>query len=180
MIFPELRSDRLMLRRITVNDKVKVFEGLSNKDVIRYYGVSYDTLDSIQEQMDWYEYLEDSGTGLWWAITDDKDGTFYGACGLSDIDFEHLKAEVGIWILPEYWGKGLMSEASKLMLHYGFNRINLHRLEGTVEAGNEVALKAFQKLGFLLEGTMRESEIKDGKFISIHLIGMLKQEFDLV
>jgi len=179
MIFPELRSDRLLLRRISITDKVKVFEGLSNKDVIRYYGVSYETLDSIQEQMDWYQDLEDSGTGLWWAITDIEDGTFYGACGLSDIDFEHLKAEVGIWILPDFWGKGLMSEATKLVLQYGFNRLSLHRLEANIEADNDVALKAFQKLGFKLEGTLRDSEIKGGKFISVHLIAMLRQEFEL-
>jgi [ribosomal protein S5]-alanine N-acetyltransferase len=179
MIFPELKSDQLFLRRIIIADKGKIFEGLSNKDVIRFYGVSYDTLDSIQEQMDWYQDLEDTGTGLWWAITDARDGTFYGACGLHDIDFDHLKAEIGIWILPQFWGRGLMTAATKLMLQYGFGRLNLHRLEGNLETGNETALKAFLKLGFQLEGTLRDAEIKEGKFISVHLIGMLQHEFSL-
>ena len=66
--FPTLQTTRLELRQFKASDLSKVFQGLSNKQVIRYYGVSYSTLEATEEQMDWFESLWNSGTGIWWAI----------------------------------------------------------------------------------------------------------------
>lgn len=165
-------TERLLLRKITISDKPKIFEGLSHEDVIKYYGVSYNTLEETQTQMDWFESLEREGTGIWWAICSANNNVFYGAGGLNSLSEQHRKAEAGFWLLPEHQGKGIMTEAMPLILQYGFNQLQLHRIEGIVESENMVCKKVVEKLGFVYEGTMRDCEIKNNRFISLDIYAM--------
>lgn len=148
--------------------------GLSHPDVIKYYGVSYDNLDACDVQMAWFKALEEEGKGYWWAICLKEDNTFVGAGGFNDLEKDHKKAEFGFWLLPEFWGKGYMQEAAKAMIETAFNQWGLHRIEGFVETNNSACKKAIAKLGFEHEGTMRECEQKDGKWISIDIFANIQ------
>lgn len=66
-----------------------------------------------------------------------------------------------------------MSEAMPLICDYGFNQLGLHRIEGYVDTENTNCKKTIGKLGFLCEGTMRECEIQDGRFISLDIYAKL-------
>lgn len=162
-------TERLLLRKIKLTDREKVFEGLSHEDVIRHYGVSHKTLEDTQIQMDWFESLEREGTGIWWAICSLDDDTFYGAGGLNSLSEKHRKAEIGLWLLPQYWGKGIMTEAMTQILEYGFEALKLHRIEGFIESENIACKRAVEKLGMRHEGTMRECELKNGRFIDLDI-----------
>lgn len=162
-----------MLRQFTEGDLEHVFKGLSHPDIIRYYGVSYDSLEATKEQMAWFAGLEQTGTGIWWAVCSADNTTFYGAGGLNDLKQQHRKAEIGFWLFPEFWGKGIMTEAMPLICNYGFNMLGLHRIEGLVETGNTNCKKAMAKLDFVHEGTMKDCEIKNGKFISLDIYAKL-------
>ncbi|MCY7290866.1 MAG: GNAT family N-acetyltransferase, partial [Ferruginibacter sp.] len=84
-MFPELNTDRFLLRQILPNDKAKIFEGLSHAEVIKYYGVSFKTLDAVQAQMDFYEEILNAGSGIWWAICyKNCPQELIGACGFND------------------------------------------------------------------------------------------------
>ena len=96
-----------------------------------------------------------------------------GAGGLNDISADHLKAEVGLWLLPEYWGNGFMQEAMPLICNYGFETLGLHRIEGFVDSKNANCKRAMAKLDFNFEGTMVDCEIKDDKFASIDIFAKL-------
>ena len=109
---PSIQTDRLLLRPIVSSDIQNIFHGLSNPEVAKYYAVSYATLEATQEQMDWYAQPQQ----CWWAICSLDGQTFYGAGGLNDISTENKKAEIGLWLLPDFWGKGIMSEAMPLIL----------------------------------------------------------------
>lgn len=167
--FPILESERLLLRQITDSDLANVFKGLSDPEIIKYYGVSFDTLEATKEQMAWFANLEKTGTGIWWAVCAKEDGRFLGGGGLNDLSQEHKKAEIGFWLLKENWGKGYMSEAMPLIFDHAFNTIGLHRIEGFVESENVKCKKAVAKLNFILEGTMVDSEIKNGEFVSVEI-----------
>lgn len=172
--FPVIESKRLILRQFTQQDLEHVFLGLSNPDVVRYYGVHYDTLEATKEQLTWFRDLESSGKGLWWAICAKADNSFLGAGGLNDLDKKNRKAEIGFWLLPDYWGKGIMGEAMPLICNYGFKQLGLHRIEGFVETGNKKVKKALAKLHFKYEGTMAECEVKDGRYISLEIYSLLE------
>jgi len=76
--------------------------------------------------------------------------------------------------LPSFWGKGLMQEAMPIICDYGFQQLNLNRIEGFVESKNSNCKKAMAKLQFQYEGTMHECEIKNGDYISLDIYAMLK------
>lgn len=174
--FPIFKTDRLLLRQFSENDLENVFNGLSHPDVIRYYGVSYETLEAATVQMKWFKELETSSTGIWWAVCSQDNSVFYGAGGLNNMSKEHKKAEVGFWLLPDFWNMGIMSEAMPLICSYAFDHLSLHRIEGFVETENINCKNALEKLNFLLEGTMRECEIKNGSFISLDIYAMFSTE----
>lgn len=171
-----LKTPRLLLRKFRADDLTNVYQGLSHPEVIKYYGVSFDSLKATQEQMDWFSNLERTNTGQWWAVCAADTGAFYGAGGLNEMDLNHKKAEIGFWLLPQYWGRGIMTEAMSLICRYAFETIGLHRIEGFVETGNHNCKRAMQKLNFHHEGTMRDCEIKNGSFISLDIYAKLKFE----
>jgi len=174
MNFPTLKTENLLLRQFQQSDIENVFLGLSHPDIIKYYGVSYDTIEATQEQMTFFAELEKNETGIWWAICSLDNTIFYGAGGLNNLSKEHHKAEIGFWLLPSFWGKGLMQETMPIICDYGFQQLNLNRIEGFVESKNSNCKKAMAKLQFQYEGTMHECEIKNGDYISLDIYAMLK------
>ena len=165
--FPILIAEDFMLRQIIATDIKDIYNGLSNPDVIKYYGVSYKSLTDTQQQMDWFKELEQTATGIWWAIVNNN--TFYGAVGFNNLSQIHKKAEIGFWLLPKYWGRGLMSKAVSLVCNYAYNDLQLHRIEALVETDNQNSKKLLEQLNFNFEGTLVDYEIKNGNFISVDI-----------
>lgn len=171
--FPLIKTDRLLLRQILESDLGNIYLGLSNPDVIKYYGVSYHSLEETKRQMDFYNNLLRDEIGIWWAVCSHTDNAFLGAGGLNSLSKTHKKAEIGFWLLPKYWGQGIMTEAIPLICKYGFENMNLHRIEGIVESDNINCKNAITKLSFKHEGTMKDCEIKNGKFISLDIYAII-------
>jgi [ribosomal protein S5]-alanine N-acetyltransferase len=174
--FPVLRKAPVLLRMIRPSDQRAIFRGLSDPEVIRYYGVEYHSFSETKAQMDWYQQVLRQGSGIWWAITTEAAGELLGTCGLYNIQAQHRKAELGYWLLPPYWGRGLMRTTLETVLAYGFETLGLHRIEAYVETKNEASARLLQKLGFAREGTLRDSEIKHGRFISLDIYARLREE----
>lgn len=174
--FPIIRIDRLLLRQFVDSDIENVYKGLSDPEIIKYYGVSYKTLEDTKAQMRFFSDLEKEGTGIWWAVCSLDNKTFYGAGGLNSLSKEHKKAEIGFWLLKEFWGQGVMTEVMPVICNYGFDNLGLHRIEGLVETDNLNCKNAMKKLDFKHEGTMRDFEIKNGKFISLDIYAKLRSE----
>jgi ribosomal-protein-alanine N-acetyltransferase len=165
--FPTIETENYILRQFTKDDLENVFNGLSHPDVIKYYGISFKTLKETKEQLTWFADLEKNETGIWWAICSKKDGTFYGAGGFNNLEKEHQKAEIGFWLLPEHWGKGIMKKVFPLICNYGFTSLNLQIIEGFVETKNINCKKAMAKTGFNYKETRVNCEVKNGKEISL-------------
>ena len=166
----ELKTERILLREIEDSDINNIFSGLSNPDVIKHYGVSFHSLEETKKQMEWFASTKQK----WFAICSIDNKEFYGAGGLNDISKEHKKGEIGLWLLPEYWGKGIMKEAMPLICNYGFDKLKLHRIEGFVDSENKNCKRAMSKLEFIFEGTMKDCEIKNDKFISLDIYSKIK------
>ncbi len=171
---PSLFGSGLLLRPIIDDDIHNIFKGLSHPDIIKYYGVSFNSLEATQEQMDWYKELVLKESGIWFAICSLDNNNFLGAIGLSSLDKKSRKAELGFWLFPEFWGQGIMAKAVPILLHYGFNTLSLHRIEAFVETENQNCKTIMKKLEFQCEGTMIDCEIKDGKFISLEIYSKIK------
>jgi [ribosomal protein S5]-alanine N-acetyltransferase len=167
--FPEIQTERCLLRKIVDSDIENIFRGLSHPEVIKYYGVSYQTLEATQAQMKFYADLEANETGVTWAICNTDNSIFYGVVGVYHISKEHKKAELGFWLLPEFWGKGILVEVMPFVYEYVFNTLGIHRIEAFVETENVNSKRLMQKINFRHEGTMQDCEIKNGKYISLDI-----------
>ena len=170
---PTIITTRLLLRPIEPSDINNIHLGLSDKDVIRFYGVRFDSLEATKVQMQWYSDLEKNSTGTWWAISSKASGQFFGAIGLNDIDIYNSKAEMGFWLLPQHWGKGLVSEAIPEVINHGIGVTGLHRIEAWVETENRSCKRTLISQGFAKEGTLRDFEKKDGKFICLDVYSVI-------
>ncbi|NHQ85898.1 GNAT family N-acetyltransferase [Iodobacter sp. HSC-16F04] len=169
-----IKLNTLTLRTFRPDDLAFVFSGLSNPVVIKHYGISYSTESACLEQMSWYQSIAEQGTGCWLAI--ESAGTPLGALGLNNICQEHKNAELGYWLLPQHWGKGIMQEALQGLLSYAFNELKLHRISAEVETENLKSQQLLQAFHFTLEGISRDCEIKEGKYISLMNYSLLSHE----
>ncbi len=98
-MFPEINTERFLLRNITASDQSKIFEGLSHPDIIKHYGVSYTTFESTNAQMDFYNDLLKNESGIWWAICfKNNPAELIGACGFNDWNKQHKHIEIGYWL----------------------------------------------------------------------------------
>ena len=169
-----IETKRFKLREIEQTDINNIYKGLSDPKVVKYYDVSYASLEATQEQMDWYANIKENETGIWWSIVDKKTECFCGAGGYNGIEKRHQKGEIGFWLLPEYWGKEIMKEVMPLLFKYGFETLGLNRIEVYVQHNNKNCKKALEKLTLHFEGTLREWEIKDGQFIDVDLYSKIR------
>ncbi len=88
------------------------------------------------------------------------------------------RGSLGIAIFnPEFWGKGFGTEASKLILNFGFSVLNLHTIELEVFSFNERALACYKKVGFVETGRKREAHFSGGNYHDIILMDISKREF---
>lgn len=101
-----------------------------------------------------------------------------GGIGFFKLDYKNRSAEFGIMIGDKScWNQGYGTEAVRLLLKLGFNTLNLNRIHLRVLETNPRAIRAYQKAGFTHEGRQRQAEYKDGKYLDLLVMSILKSEF---
>jgi RimJ/RimL family protein N-acetyltransferase len=101
-----------------------------------------------------------------------------GSCGFFNLDQRNRSSEFGIMIGDKSnWNKGYGTEAVRLLCQHGFNTLNLNRIYLRVLENNLRAIRAYEKAGFTHEGRQRQAEFRDGKYIDMLVMSMLKEEF---
>ena len=173
----EASATPFALRHIVASDQPRVFAGLSNPDVVRHYGLSYATLAATDEQMRWYAEIAQARTGLWLAIADAARDEMIGAVGCYDLDRDNRCADFGYWLLPAYWGQGVARRAIERFLPHVWQGLGVHRLAAYVELDNRASQGLLARLGFRLEGVLRECERKGEQFISLQCHALLAHEW---
>ncbi len=171
--FPVLSTERLHMRQIGPGDLIPVFKALSDQEVIKYYGGFCSNLTEAQIQIDWYNQIRVEETGMWWAISYKDAEILLGAIGLYEWNKDHKRIEIGCWLLPEYWGLGIIKEAGKVVCDYAFKNLGIHRVEAFVETENEKSKKILQYMGFAYEGTMKDCVFRNNKFANLEIYAKL-------
>ena len=175
---PTLETERLILRKMVLNDAEAVFAYASHSEVSRY--TLWETHRSIEDSRAFLEFATqkyENGGEPDWGIVYRGNGCLVGACGLVNWEAEHARAEVGFVLSREYWGRGLMSEAVRAILRFGFERMNLNRIEARCIAENAASARVMEKVGMVYEGTLRQREYIKGTYRDIKLYAILKKGF---
>lgn len=177
MTFPEIRTERCLLRQIDPADKADILRGLSDPAVTEFMPIHYSTLDEVENQMEFYRNHWEFGTGLFWAIELLESNSFAGVMGLYDINQLRNSAEWGFWLLPEFRGKGIIRETGPHIMDYAFLELDLNRVKAEIEAENKASVKVMEKFGFIYEGTLRQCEInRQGKYIDLMIYSRLRSD----
>ena len=101
-----------------------------------------------------------------------------GSLAFTNVDWRNRSSEFGIMIGDKaYWDQGYGTEAVRLLVKHGFNTLNLNRIFLHVFENNPRAIRAYEKAGFVHEGKLRQAEFKDGIYIDILVMSILKDEF---
>lgn len=164
--FPVLETQRLYLRRITTDDADAVFRLRSNPDTMKYIPRPLAaTVDDALIHIATINEKIENNTGINWAITLKGHGEFIGIIGNFRIEFENFRAEIGYMLLPEFNGKGIISEAISRVVRYGFEDMKLHSIEAVIDPGNIASARVLEKNGFVREAHLKENLLHQGQFL---------------
>ena len=172
-------GQRIRLRHVEREDLPRFVAWLNDPEV-RHGLAMYLPLSQVEEEQ-WFENVlkhERDERPLVIEVKDQDGWTMIGNSGFFNIDWRNRGAELGIVIGDKaYWNKGYGTEATRLLLHHGFPTLNLHRICLRVYEENMRAIRAYEKAGFVHEGRMRQAEFRDGKYLDVLLMSVLRPEW---
>jgi ribosomal-protein-alanine N-acetyltransferase len=174
--FPDLETERLSLKQVTNDDVTDIFELRSNEEVMKY--IPRPLLQNKEEALELIAMLNDkieNNIGINWGIRLKNDPKIIGIIGHYRIKPEHYRAEVGYMLLPEYNGKGIVSEALQKVVEYGFKEMQLHSIEAILDPKNTGSEKVLLKNGFVKEAHLLENEYYDGRFLDTLIYSILNK-----
>ena len=164
--FPELTTERLLLRQINVKDANEVFLLRSHEQVMKY--IDRPKAKNIDEAIDFIKMIATitaNNEAIQWGITFKDNPKLLGYIGFWRMQKENFRAEIGYALLPDYYKKGIADEALKAVIDYGFNTMNLHSIEANLNPDNAASSKLLEKNSFVKEAYFRENYYFEGKFI---------------
>jgi ribosomal-protein-serine acetyltransferase len=130
-----------------------------------------DTRSFIRASLEQFASNEGFAAGIW------CEEQFAGVIGTRKIDWMNFKVEIGYWIGREFQGRGIMTDACRALVDYVFSKLELNRVEIQCATGNTKSAAIPKRLGFKLEGTRREAEMVNGRYLDLLIFGMLKREW---
>jgi RimJ/RimL family protein N-acetyltransferase len=177
-VFPFIQGERIDLVA-QLSEWAEIYAKWQNDPRVRQYA-RHEFPIALEDVKKWFENPPEHGVRefIVFVIYHKKDKRPIGDIGLNHINWVNRNANIFAEIgEPEYWGKGIVGEASKLMLTYAFTEINLHKVYASVYNPNERSLRAAEKLGFKKEGVLREHLYVDGKYVDNHRFSILRKEW---
>ena len=134
---------------------------------------------SVETQTAFYEHLaDDQQSDLVLAVVAREGDVHVGNVGLHRIDWVNRSAEFGIVVGErDHWGRGIGSEATRLIVEHGFASLNLNRIWLGVFAEHDAAIRIYERIGFRTEGRLREAILRDGRAHDQLIMGLLAEEF---
>ncbi len=173
--FPELITERLLLRQVNISDAPEFFFLRSDAAVLKY--VAKEPAKSIEEVKTFIKTINQSikqGEALLWVIAlRTNPGSIIGSIGYWHIQPENYRSEIGYVLHPEFWKKGIMTEVMQKVLEYGFQKMKLHSIEAKIDPDNKASAKVLLANGFVKEGYFREDCFFKGKFLDTEVYSKL-------
>lgn len=134
---------------------------------------------TIQDLEKFYADVTGSRNQVIFAIVDSESGKHIGNVKLGPIHWIHRYATLGTLIgNKEFWDKGIGSEATRLAVEYGFYKLNLRRIDLAVCAEHKSAISCYEKVGFKIEGCLRQDFFCLGKYRDRLWMGLLRSEYE--
>ena len=175
---PTLETPGLTLRGMRVSDAADMF--------------AYAKDPAVTEFLTWYPHADEEETRRYltyvgqryrtgdfydWAVVDKESGHMIGTCGFTSFNCPADSAEIGYVLNPAYQGRGLATEAVRRVLAFGFEELELHRIEARFIQGNHPSRRLMERVGMTFEGFSRESMKIKGQYRTVGTCAVLKSEY---
>ena len=174
--FPEIETERLLLRKIQPADAMALFFLRSDERVMQFIDKERATSIKDAEQIITNIHtLLTANDGITWAMgLKESPAELIGSIGLWRIIKQHHRAEIGYMLHPDHWKKGLMKEAVLKVIDFGFNHIGVHSIEARINPGNKGSAAILESTGFIREAYFKEDFFFNGKFLDTAIYSRLK------
>lgn len=169
-----MEGDRIYFREVRLSDVGdNYYNWMNDKEVTRYLESGFFP-NSIEQLREYVVSKQNDRNNVFLAIVLKGSGNHIGNIKLGPIDWIHRTADVGIIIGDKNcWGEGYATEAIRLVVQYGFNVLNLHKITAGCYSSNQGSARAFQKAGFEVEGLRRQQFFFNNKYIDLVLLGII-------
>jgi len=171
-----LQTERLILRPLQAEDVESIYAIYSDARVQRYSShAPWTTMDEAQAFVtrELAVFGEALSLRLW--LVRREDGRLIGQCVLFAISAQNRRAEIGYSLAFDAWGQGYMDEALRALIDYGFNTLDLIRIEADIDPRNAPSARSLDRLGFEYEGLMRNRWIVSGEISDTGFYGLLRE-----
>jgi ribosomal-protein-alanine N-acetyltransferase len=176
--FPTIVTPRLRLRSVTLADTDALLAMRSDPEVTHPYG--HEPYRSRDESRTWIENRiagYKTREALYWFFSPLDEDSIVGSCCLWHFDFDSQAAEIGYELPRSQWGKGIATEGVSAILRFAFTDLELNRIEACPLADNEPSKKLLLKLGFTLEGNLRQRVRFHDRYVDQLYYGLLRKDW---
>lgn len=173
--FPTLETERLILREHALFDAETLFAMRTNETVMKYIDRERPAdLLEIKTFITKFNEGFEKGDNLAWVIAlKDNPKQMIGSIGYWRTDFANHRAEIGYMLHPDYWRTGIISEALKRTINFGFEEMNLHSISANINTENDASRQVLIKHGFVKEAHFKQNYYFRGQFLDSEIYGLL-------
>lgn len=170
-----LHGKKVTLSPLSLKHIPKCWEWINDKEVMKFIGVK--SPKTYKDELKWFRNLKKSKTEKIFAITDKATKTHIGNIGIHEISKNNENCILGIMIGDKaYWSHGYGTDAIMTILNYCFKTLKFHKASLTVFSKNFRAQRCYKKCGFVKVGHMKEEIKKDGKFVDVHWMEIIREK----
>ncbi len=137
--------------------------------------IPWEKLSDDRKEIIFFNDRFEKNIGIRWGIAFKNETRIIGTVGYNKVVENHI-GRIGYELLPEYWGKGLMTEALSEVIHFGFEKLNIKRIEAEVMKGNTSSEKLLTNLNFKKEGILRQWMYWNETFYDIIMFSLLSKK----
>lgn len=179
-VIEEINEKNLYIRKISKEDASFFYESLKDKDLTNFLSLGpLRSLDYSKRLIKnylkyWNKYIQFN------YIIELRDGSKdprAGSVSLWNVSWQHKRAEVGLWLIPDYWRKGIGKTALDMIKKIAFYHLKLNRLQAHIATENKRSINTFTNSGFVQEGELKEFLNLNGKFHNAIILAFLKGSY---
>ena len=176
-----IETERLILRKFEYTDDEAMLKNWVADEKIQslYSEPVYSTKEAVKGLLDKYISSYNKEDYYRWAVIAKQSGECIGQIAYFLVDNKNHFAEIEYCIGSTYQCKGLATEATKAVIRYGFDKINLHKIQICTKTINKPSKRVIEKCGFTYEGTLRDYFYMNGEYVGRLYFSMLRNEFKM-
>jgi len=165
--FPLLRKENLLLRELNPNDKAQIFQLRTDPRVVKYIKRDlYKTHDEAKQFITHIHGKVDSGEAILWAI--EYDHKLVGTICIWNISDDQTVGELGYELLPDFQGKGIMTQALNMVVDFGFKQMNLKQLEAFTHKENLSSISLLERKNFKMDPHRRDIDVPTNRIFILN------------